>query len=582
MARFIPPKLTADAPLSERVVHKALGDLPEPWVVLSNIPMGLFGRPRPEMAELDFLLIHPQKGLCVLEVKGGKLEVQEGTWYQTSQNGEQHTLRRSPFAQANSQHFELQKFLWKHLPVRTDAMAHAVALPDCIVDGSLGPDAPRGITVDRRDLQSVEAAVLRAMKVWKTRASLTEADVEHIVALLKPSAELTVVLAAEVAMTEEGLQRETRRQVLFSESQAQAYESLLRRQRLVVVGEAGTGKTVLAIERAKRLSETGMKTLLLCHRGAVAALMRTAIGGQAKRRLDPSALEDLSITPFAELVSVLAEASGRDGQATSGPHLPNWLLAAVEDVGLQFDALVVDEAQEFTQDQLETLLFMLSDPDESPVYLFADPFQHSAAFSGSRLYRDQRRGRYNWAPPEGMPLVSLVDNVRNSKPIARTIGHFLSEQQSVASVAGPDPEVVVCPRQKVVDTALGRVKQLLTEQRFGANQVLVVAVDVDKSELVRAAGRVSLDLVDVSGVFRFPLPPTDMRIAIGTPDDVQGLEAEIVVVLLVAAELTRAVVRDVYVAASRARSHLVIVSPRPLKQLQLAARAALDAADDES
>ena len=100
-------------------------------------------------------------------------------------------------------------------------------------------------------------------------------------------------------------------------------------------------------------------------------------------------------------MEVLAESSGRSYQAPNVPHLPDWLLDAAEEVGLKFDALVVDEAQEFTQSLLESLLFLLSDPDESPAYLFADPFQHSAAFSGSYEYRDERKGRFNWLPPEG-------------------------------------------------------------------------------------------------------------------------------------------------------------------------------------
>jgi hypothetical protein len=148
MARLIPPNPPEDAPVSERTVHEALAGLPDPWVVLANIPMGQFGRPRTGMSELDFLLIHPQRGLCVLEVKGGRIEVEEGTWYQTSRNGERHELARSPFAQATTQRYELQRYLWKHLPIPVEATALAVALPAAIVEGALGADAPRSIILD--------------------------------------------------------------------------------------------------------------------------------------------------------------------------------------------------------------------------------------------------------------------------------------------------------------------------------------------------------------------------------------------------------------------------------------------------
>jgi hypothetical protein len=205
-----------------------------------------------------------------------------------------------------------------------------------------------------------------------------------------------------------------------------------------------------------------------------------------------------------------------------------------------------------------------------------------AVFSAAREDRDRRKGRYNWLPPEGMHLVHLIENVRNSKPIASTVGHFLAQQESIASVAGPKPEVIVCPRQKLIETTLTRVKRLLTQERFGANQLLGVAVDFDKEDLLRAANRFSIEVVDVTGVFRFPLPPTDLRVAIGSPDDVQGLEAEVVVVMLAGGrEMAPGLVRDLYVAASRARSHLILVTQQPLDQLQLAARAALTRAADE-
>jgi hypothetical protein len=532
------------------------------------------------MTQLDFLLVHPQRGLCVLEVKGGAVELREGTWYTTPHGGTPVALRRSPFVQAADGRYEMQRFLWKHLHVPDEAMAHAAALPDCIVDEALGPDAPRGIVLDRRDLEAVEPAVLRALKIWKTRVVLSESDVERLIGLLKPSTELTVVLAAEVALTEEGIQRETRRQVHFTDSQIDAYETMLRQQRVVVIGEAGTGKTVLAIERAKRLSDTGLRTLLLCHRAAVAAFMRTTIGRGVRRRLDTSSLDDLTVTPFGELLTALAEDSGRARPSSNAAPSPDWLLGAAEDIGLQFDALVIDEAQEFTPDQLDALLLLLSDPDESPVYLFADPFQHSAMFSTAHADREAMRGRYNWRPPVGMPLVALVDNVRNSEPIARAVGQFLEEQRSTAHVRGPEPEVLNCPRNRVVQEGLKRVKGLLGEG-FKANQILVVAVGLGKSAVTQAAREASLDVVDVSSVVRFPLPPADLRFAVGTPDDVQGLEAEVVVVLHDVRELTVGDVRDLYVAASRARSHLIVVSSRPLAQLQAAARATLALATDE-
>ena len=97
-------------------------------------------------------------------------------------------------------------------------------------------------------------------------------------------------------------------------------------------------------------------------------------------------------------------------------------------------------------------------------------------------------------PPGPQALVPLTDNVRNSKPIAAAVGQFLVEQQSVSQVAGTEPEVIVCPAQQVAEQGLQRVQRLLTEEQFGANEVLVVGVTSRKrSSFVLPAGSVSTE-----------------------------------------------------------------------------------------
>jgi hypothetical protein len=330
-------------------------------VVLSNVHL-LFGRPKPGSTEIDFVVIHPDRGICVLEAKPGTFDVDEGTWFQKSRDGRRTKLRRSPFVQAEDEHKELQRFLWNRLGFPRDAdMAHGVVFPDVAVDSNLGPDAPTAITVGRTELPNIETALARIFRFYDTRLSLSDADLERMVGLLMPSLELIVTRAADVAVTEEGIQRETRERVPLTESQLQVVRGMNQREQLAVLGEAGTGKTVLAIERAKRLSDMGLRTLLLCHRGAVAAFMRTSLGGGVRRRFDLSSPEMLTVVPYDEFRTVLAAESGVSRRAS-----PLWLLDAAVAVGLSFDAIVIDEAQEFTAGDVQALAQLLPKPDESP------------------------------------------------------------------------------------------------------------------------------------------------------------------------------------------------------------------------
>jgi hypothetical protein len=76
VARFIPDVAAVDiAHDSERVVYEALRELPAGFVVLHSFPWlrptrDLSGEPLRE-GEADFVILHPERGLLVLEVKGG-------------------------------------------------------------------------------------------------------------------------------------------------------------------------------------------------------------------------------------------------------------------------------------------------------------------------------------------------------------------------------------------------------------------------------------------------------------------------------------------------------------------------------
>lgn len=542
-----------------------MASLPDSWIVIADIPFGLFGRPRPGLRQIDFLVIHPRQGLIVLEVKGGRISVEGGEWFTTPRGGDRQRLSRSPFAQAADARYELARYLSDQLDIPKDVFSHAVVLTDSAVDGPLGPDAPRELILDERDLLEPGQALRRVTALWNVRANLTDGQVDAVISLLKPTLETTVVLAARAARTERGLERETRRQVDLVESQIEAYEELLRSSRAIVIGGAGTGKTVLAVERAGRLAHAGSKTLLLCHRRAVFSFMATLLALPAEERNYAPALEgNLHLAHWTGLLQGLADATGRKPPGPHDPALADWILSATDELGLTYDGLVVDEGQEFTQRQFDALTWLLADPEESAFYVFADPFQHSGLYSGSAADRRERVGRYRWRPPIDGSLLRLTQNCRNSREICELAALLYPEDAPLASVDGVPPDFIAAgTRQEVVTRTITTVQELISRQGFRPNQVLMVAVGLDPSELHAAARRANprLATAQAGNLFRFPLTPIDVRVAVGSADEVQGLEAESVVVAYWQPdEVSVDAVRDLYIATTRARSLLQIIS----------------------
>jgi hypothetical protein len=90
---------------SERLVYLSLRELPSGYVVMHSFP---WLRPRRDLAsepltegEADFVVLHPERGMLVVEVKGGLPELRLRTWFRNSQQ------MRDPFEQARRNRYAL-------------------------------------------------------------------------------------------------------------------------------------------------------------------------------------------------------------------------------------------------------------------------------------------------------------------------------------------------------------------------------------------------------------------------------------------------------------------------------------------
>lgn len=515
------------------------------------------------MNEIDFVLLHAQLGVFVIEVKGGEIKAVNGAWF-TRPFGSQdwHALSRSPFAQAADEHFALERYLSdrRGINVPKGAIVHAVAFPSVAVSTGMGPDAPRSLILDEVDLESPELALRRVRGEFGGTQRLSPTLIADIRKELVPSFEMTVLSSSTAAATTKDLERETQRQARMVTDQSLAYRAMLAQERVFVIGGAGTGKTVIAAKVARDFELAGARTLLLCHRASVHAFLQTILETPLSgRKYDPKSKELLQVSGWDALARAVAASQAKTGLSVSDPNLSDYFFDFREHLSSPYAALIIDEGQEFTSLQLDSLKWLLEDPDSSPLYIFADPFQHSGLFSTSAIDRANRKVSFKWKPPAGAQVFSLSTNCRNSSQIAEVSAQFYPHGAPVALVDGPSPIFHTVKRTEVALQSVRLAQRLVRDQGFRPSQILLVAIGVSPSELEKVAGRISLPTVPVERAFRFPLTPKDVRIAIGRPDDVQGLEAD-VVILAFSGDETTASAREIYIAASRARGLLHVVS----------------------
>jgi superfamily I DNA/RNA helicase len=239
----------------------------------------------------------------------------------------------------------------------------------------------------------------------------------------------------------------------------------------------------------------------------------------------------------------------RAGMLPDGPVDDEWweqaLPASLPDsawkLGIQFDAIIVDEAQDFHPDWWMYLEMLFSERTDSIMSVFAD--------SNQDIYR------VGWAPPFLTDPFPLDVNCRNTVEIASRVSAVLGSNQPTLGVHGVEPLMfeVSTPRQS--EKALERIlTRLINDELLDPAQIAVLSTSRDEIEKLRGAEIAGTVLGD---------EPGDRSVLIETVHRFKGLEANVVILLLHDGE-EQDVKRLAYVGMSRARALLVLIASKAM------------------
>lgn len=525
MATVIPPSLPPDTPGSERKVYAALSRLPDPWYVLHSVAWQSVRDGRPGDGEADFVLIHPSRGVLVIEVKGGGVRIEGGQWITQGADGT-HPIK-DPFEQATSSKHALIRYLREnHLDIGMIPAGHAVAFPDLASIDRLGPAAPPAVVITRSELDDIEQTIEELSRHWDLSGwKVSEKEAEGLVALLAPTTHVRRLLVDEVAEVNARLMALTDQQVAI-------LRAMRRIRRAIVEGGAGTGKTVLATERARMLAAENFRVLLTCFNRPLAEHLAAQFRG----------VDNVLVYSFHALCRWQISTAGLDF-----PDVPTseWWDEEAADLlvegahlnGFEVDAVVVDEGQDFRPDWFDSLLMLLGDPDDGPMYVFVDGNQ--------ALYHDE------WRPPFPAEPHVLTLNCRNTRPIGRVVASVFDSPWEEWGADGPEPELVAVESD---EGAIKAVRRLLhtwvNEGKLRPDQVAVLCQRKEMAQRLRAERLAGLDL---NGIGRG-------GVTCETIHRFKGLEADAVILIVDEMTSTRHL-RLFYVGASRARSLLAVVGP---------------------
>ena len=136
MAIMIPPRISKDARSNaERMLFKKFNDDPEckDWIVLHSLLLNDY-LPR-KYGEIDFLVLVPDKGIFVLEVKGGRVYKKSGMFYHSGRDGSTVETNKSPFVQVRDNGFSLKKYISDEFGINSEfsrcLIGTGVVFPQC-------------------------------------------------------------------------------------------------------------------------------------------------------------------------------------------------------------------------------------------------------------------------------------------------------------------------------------------------------------------------------------------------------------------------------------------------------------------
>lgn len=551
MVTFIPPYMGEEIKSNaERKMYDVLQELN----LKNACVLHSLGLPRHRSkiyGEIDFVVVC-ERGVACLEIKGGRVECRDGQWTFIDRYGTERVKPEGPFAQVTGNMFSLRDILKKRFEgnphMKNILMASGVVFPDITFHSDSQEIIPE-IIYDRTT-EDISEYMNQVFDYWQQRqhrepSKLSPSDIREVVQFLRADFCFIPSLNDRLEQVEQKLVRLTK-------EQAQLMQALGMNDHLIVEGGAGTGKTLLAAEFARRQLEQGARVLYLIYNKNLAHhVMRSLPETDQLKVVNIHAL-------FGEYVPVDVEELQKDPQKYFAQILPERFYDYISEkqstdpdaADMQYDLLIMDEGQDILK----------------PLYLYSlDCLLKGGLDHGKwAVFYDEKQNIYNPEYQDGMDILRsyshtkfrLFVNCRNTVQIGTysakasgvTFAEFMRENgEEVGKISYED--------EKDFGGKIKEIMKTLREGKVSPGDITFLSPKKYKNSKL-ATLRLSVNEL------RDDFKPDPSVPVFATIQGFKGLDAKVVILCDVEALRRETFSQYIYLAGTRARTLLYIVGTK--------------------
>ncbi|MBF7030179.1 nuclease-related domain-containing DEAD/DEAH box helicase [Staphylococcus kloosii] len=532
MVRMIPNYELQDPDFNgskgEDILFREFNKLDDEYIIFHSIDWTSKNNKKIVDGEADFLIFNKNHGLLSLEVKHGGIKGKEGNILQVNRKTKQEKFI-DPMFQADKSTYKIRDIvkslnLKESIPIRSMVWLTGVKSNDVI--GNLPLKYLKNEnTFFSEHMYDVKAALETCYKYYEMKKQkFDKLSISKIVDKIAPEFHAIPSMSNIIEENNYYFNRMTNEQSFL-------LDYLQEQEEAAVQGAAGTGKTILAVEKARRLSESD-NVVFLCFNKLLVEFLKNQYN------------DELPNVTFTNLFSLAAKALKKEKVNNEDIYYFLNNIESYPDVW-DFKHIVIDEGQDFTDTSIN-LLREIAIVKESSFYVFFDKNQVI-----------QQRDNLEWIKEMDCKLL-LSRNCRNTMKIAKTstkpIGISEKKLKMKIPIDGKEPYYFKAESQQQLINWLEKRIRAFTNEGVKKSQITIITTKTIETSVLNDVTKI--------GNYSITNKPNHKHILFTTARKFKGLESDVIFIVDIDKEtFYNAENRMVfYVACSRAKTQLELTS----------------------